>query len=153
VLVVSPVTETISRVLHSRADKQRLRSAAGLPRRIEKAAVATEDQLDRVASGRAQDDDGGGATEIDPKSLQQLLSLLKQQQKSLSALEVCTPLSLYMCLTFRSSFSDQYGVHSFYSIDIVVLTLHKVLWYYLLPIIWPIQHNLGFTTLTQGRVS
>lgn len=62
-------------------------AAAGLPRRIEKAAVATEDQLDRVASGRAQDDDGGGATEIDPKSLQQLLSLLKQQQKSLSALE------------------------------------------------------------------
>lgn len=68
-----------------------LNDAAGLPRRI--AALGDKAQA-RLEGGQQGAEHGkGDAASLDEASLKRLLSLLKQQQTSLAALEVLTRLS------------------------------------------------------------
>lgn len=61
-------------------------AAAGLPRRVARLGARAEERLEAAEEARADDD--SQPNDLDDKSLRQLLSLLKQQQASLSALEV-----------------------------------------------------------------
>ncbi len=74
--------------------------AAGLPRRI---ATLGERAQARLEGSQQRSENGGEGESLDEASLKRLLSLLKQQQASLAALEVCrqTPLDFGITRIYR----------------------------------------------------